>query len=157
MAFEGWNDAGDAASSAAHYIAEQAKAETFAELDPEPFYDFQTTRPMVRLQGSRRQIDWPKNTFARGSIGAPWEASATKRLDTRPLARTDLDGRFEIRGVTLPQIHARAVGFLDRTVYAVGPHAREAGRFGIPGHPGQNPHHGKFWRSDPATDDDSTA
>ncbi len=69
MAFEGWNDAGDAASSAAHYIAEQAKAETFAELDPEPFYDFQTTRPMVRLQGSRRQIDWPKNTFARGSIG----------------------------------------------------------------------------------------
>ncbi|MFW2380966.1 MAG: PAC2 family protein [Acidimicrobiales bacterium] len=69
MAFEGWNDAGDAASSAAQYIAEQAKAETFAELDPELFYDFQTTRPMVRLQGANRQIDWPQNTFAHGSLG----------------------------------------------------------------------------------------
>jgi proteasome assembly chaperone (PAC2) family protein len=69
MAFEGWNDAGDAASSAAHYIAQQVNAEVFARMDPEPFYDFQNTRPLVRLDGSSRLIDWPDNTFGYGSLG----------------------------------------------------------------------------------------
>ncbi len=70
MAFEGWNDAGDAASWAASYIAEKSGATVFAEMDPEPFYDFQNTRPMVRLDGdSGRRIDWPQNTFSHGSLG----------------------------------------------------------------------------------------
>ncbi len=69
MAFEGWNDAGDAASSAAEYIATKAKAEVFAKLDPEPFYDFQQSRPMVRLKDEARTIDWPENTFSHGSLG----------------------------------------------------------------------------------------
>ncbi len=68
MAFEGWNDAGDAASSAAEYIAEQSGATVFAKLDPEPFYDFQQSRPMVRLSDTERVIDWPENTFSHGSL-----------------------------------------------------------------------------------------
>lgn len=59
-AFEGWNDAGDAASTAARYLIERWEAELVATIDPEEFYDFTSTRPQVRLDGAgHRQIDWP--------------------------------------------------------------------------------------------------
>src|SRR5438094_937381 len=48
-AFEGWNDAGDGASSAARYLADAWSARPFATIDPEDFYDFSETRPLVRL------------------------------------------------------------------------------------------------------------
>ena len=63
-AFEGWNDAGDAASFAARYLAKQWDAEQFAELDPEDFYDFTETRPRVKLDDDlQREIMWPANEF----------------------------------------------------------------------------------------------
>jgi predicted ATP-grasp superfamily ATP-dependent carboligase len=63
-AFEGWNDAGDAASFAARYMANQWDAKQFAELDPEDFYDFTETRPRVRLDDNlQREIIWPANEF----------------------------------------------------------------------------------------------
>src|ERR1044072_827685 len=46
-AFSGWNDAGDAASAALTFIGESLKAERFARIDPEDFYDFQSTRPQI--------------------------------------------------------------------------------------------------------------
>jgi len=59
-AFEGWNDAADAASTAARYLRDRWSARPFASIDPEEFYDFSSTRPQVRLaQGVTRQIDWP--------------------------------------------------------------------------------------------------
>jgi proteasome assembly chaperone (PAC2) family protein len=58
-AFDGWNDAGEAASSALDAIAQGLGAETFATLDPEEFYDFQVTRPTVRLVDGSRRVDWP--------------------------------------------------------------------------------------------------
>jgi len=58
-AFDGWNDAGEAASSAMDAIGAGLEAETFATIDPEEFYDFQTARPTVRLADGHRQIDWP--------------------------------------------------------------------------------------------------
>jgi proteasome assembly chaperone (PAC2) family protein len=59
-AFEGWNDAGDAASTAARYLIERWDAELVADVDPEEFYDFTATRPQVRLdEDAQRQIDWP--------------------------------------------------------------------------------------------------
>lgn len=65
MAFEGWNDAGDAASTAARRLSESFKAEPFAELEAEPFYDFTAARPFVKL-GSKgeRTIEWPENIFS---------------------------------------------------------------------------------------------
>ena len=61
-AFEGWNDAADAASTAARYLAERWGGRTFATLDPEDFYDFSSTRPQVRLVGGiTREIVWPTN------------------------------------------------------------------------------------------------
>jgi predicted ATP-grasp superfamily ATP-dependent carboligase len=61
-AFEGWNDAGDAASSAVAFLSSALEAERFAHVDTEEFYDFQTNRPRIRLvtEGeSRREIEWP--------------------------------------------------------------------------------------------------
>jgi proteasome assembly chaperone (PAC2) family protein len=59
-AFEGWNDAGDAASTAARYLAERWDAEVIAQIDPEEFYDFSSTRPQVRLDDEDlREIVWP--------------------------------------------------------------------------------------------------
>ncbi|OWY62268.1 hypothetical protein B7486_59360, partial [cyanobacterium TDX16] len=48
-AFEGWNDAGDAATGAAEFLRDRWSAQPFAEIDPEDFYDFTSTRPRVRL------------------------------------------------------------------------------------------------------------
>jgi proteasome assembly chaperone (PAC2) family protein len=60
-AFEGWNDAADAASTAAHYLAEAVEAEPVATVDPEDFYDFTVVRPQVRLvDGLSREIRWPE-------------------------------------------------------------------------------------------------
>ena len=59
-AFTGWNDAGDAASSAVRTLIETSGATALAEIDPEWFTDFATVRPHVRLDAERnRTIIWP--------------------------------------------------------------------------------------------------
>jgi proteasome assembly chaperone (PAC2) family protein len=59
-AFKGWNDAGDAASSAISYVGTALDAHRFATIDPEEFYDFQATRPRVKMvEGQTREIVWP--------------------------------------------------------------------------------------------------
>jgi hypothetical protein len=58
-AFTGWNDAGDAASSAVRALVERWDATPVAEIDPEPFTDFATIRPHVRINDGRRSIVWP--------------------------------------------------------------------------------------------------
>ncbi len=59
-AFSGWNDAGDAASAALTFIGESLGAERFARIDPEDFYDFQSTRPHIRFNEDRtREVTWP--------------------------------------------------------------------------------------------------
>ncbi len=63
-AFEGWNDAGDAATGAVEHLWERWDATTIAQIDPEDFYDFTSTRPQVRRDDDgRRTIDWPANEF----------------------------------------------------------------------------------------------
>lgn len=72
-AFRGWNDAGDAASSAATHLAQVWNARKVASIDPEEFYDFQAVRPQVELdEGFARRITWPANEFhaARRPAGA---------------------------------------------------------------------------------------
>jgi hypothetical protein len=46
-AFEGWNDAGEAASGAIEQLAREWDADPVAALDPEDYYDFQVNRPTV--------------------------------------------------------------------------------------------------------------
>ncbi|MBW8730336.1 MAG: PAC2 family protein [Terrabacter sp.] len=58
-AFEGWNDAGEAATSAVRHLAEVWDAEVVAAFDPEDYYDFQVNRPRVSLEEGRRMLAWP--------------------------------------------------------------------------------------------------
>ena len=59
-AFEGWNDAGEAASAALAHLEQVWKAHRFAEFDPQNYHDFQVNRPVVRTDDDgRRGITWP--------------------------------------------------------------------------------------------------
>jgi proteasome assembly chaperone (PAC2) family protein len=59
-AFTGWNDAGDAASAALSFLGSALGATRFARIDPEEFYDFQSTRPKVANDAAgHREIIWP--------------------------------------------------------------------------------------------------
>ena len=60
VAFEGWNDAGDAATGALEHLELIWDAKPLAALDPEDYYDFQVNRPTVSLVGGiSRRIEWP--------------------------------------------------------------------------------------------------
>jgi proteasome assembly chaperone (PAC2) family protein len=62
--FEGWNDAGDAASDAAEWLVRIFDGNEFASIDPEEHFDFQSTRPRVDLvEGISRRVSWPENNF----------------------------------------------------------------------------------------------
>lgn len=64
-AFEGWNDAGSAASSAVAALAETWRAREVRTLDPEPYHDFQVNRPVVgRDEDGNRIIQWPVTTVS---------------------------------------------------------------------------------------------
>jgi hypothetical protein len=64
-AFEGWNDAGSAASNAVAVLAEAWNAREVRSLDPEPYHDFQVNRPVVATDESgKRVIEWPLTTVS---------------------------------------------------------------------------------------------
>ena len=59
-AFEGWNDAGDAATSAVEHLETVWAAEPVCAIDPDDYYDFQVNRPTVSLvDGQARRVTWP--------------------------------------------------------------------------------------------------
>jgi proteasome assembly chaperone (PAC2) family protein len=65
-AFEGWNDAGDAATTAARWLRDRWAPDVVADIDSEDFYDFTSTRPQVRLDGDVRRIEWPSTDVSVG-------------------------------------------------------------------------------------------
>ena len=68
-AFEGWNDAADAASSVVDHLAEVWDAGRSPRIDPEDFYDFQVNRPTSA----------PTRTACGGSPGPPPSCSVARR------------------------------------------------------------------------------
>ncbi len=69
-AFAGWNDGGEAATTAARDLRDRWVARRFASLDPEEFYDFQVNRPVVRLEaGLARRLEWPRNDLSVARAG----------------------------------------------------------------------------------------
>jgi proteasome assembly chaperone (PAC2) family protein len=64
-AFEGWNDAADAASSVVDHLMRVWGARVVAAIDPEEFYDFQMNRPVVGTnEEGHRRITWPSTQLA---------------------------------------------------------------------------------------------
>ena len=63
-AFRGWNDAAAAASTALGAVANSLDSELIARIDPEEYFDFQSTRPTISMdEGQTRRIDWPENNL----------------------------------------------------------------------------------------------
>lgn len=76
VAFEGWNDAGEAASSAVRQVIEACELEPFDEIEPDEFVDFTFARPVVRrLEDGTRMLTWP-STIAY----APTRASTRRAI-----------------------------------------------------------------------------
>ncbi len=64
VAFEGWNDAGEAASGAVRMLKEQLDVYPIAEVDPEDYFDYQFNRPSVSAdEDGNRQLIWPGVTI----------------------------------------------------------------------------------------------
>jgi proteasome assembly chaperone (PAC2) family protein len=67
-AFRGWNDAAAAASTALASVVNSLDGQLIARIDPEEYFDFQSTRPTITFdEGQTRRIDWPENNV----IAAP--------------------------------------------------------------------------------------
>lgn len=63
LAFEGWNDASDAASRVLYYLMEHHDVTPLARLDLENYISYQESRPLVTLEGRVRSIRWPTVGF----------------------------------------------------------------------------------------------
>ena len=127
-AFEGWNDAGEAATTAVDAVAGALGADTFATIDPEEFYDFQVTRPQIRLDGGLRRIDWPAVELRAARLpGGERDLilvrGAEPNLRWRTFARelVELAGRFGVEmivtvGALLAEVlHSRPVQVVSST------------------------------------------
>jgi hypothetical protein len=67
LAFEGWNDACESASTAVSFVNDVLRGVPLADIDPDDYYDFTVLRPTVRYRaGSSGPIDWPSNDFRNG-------------------------------------------------------------------------------------------
>ncbi len=67
LAFEGWNDACESATSAIRFVNSTLRGVPLADIDPDDFYDFTVRRPQVEYQAGRSgPIAWPSNDFRYG-------------------------------------------------------------------------------------------
>jgi hypothetical protein len=84
-AFQGWNDAGDAASGAVSFLASSLRASRFARVEPEEFFDFQSTRPRIRFsEHDAREITWPGvEVFEGRAPKAPRDTSSCRASSRR--------------------------------------------------------------------------
>lgn len=81
VAFEGWNDATEAASAALRAIADQFSAQTLEAVDPEDYYDFQFSRPVVELdEAGNRILSWPGTELLHASADAIKQFPAAQDL-----------------------------------------------------------------------------
>ena len=103
VAFEGWNDAGDAATGALEHLELIWDAKPLAALDPEDYYDFQVNRPTVSLVGGVSRRDRVADDAHLGGPAAGQRAG--RRPDPRHraqhavagvLRRADRDPRSEL-------------------------------------------------------------
>ncbi|MGI5952612.1 MAG: PAC2 family protein [Brooklawnia sp.] len=63
-AFEGWNDAADAATAVVDHLANTYPTDLVFELDAEEYYDYQIVRPRVVNNDDQREIVWPATSLS---------------------------------------------------------------------------------------------
>lgn len=122
-AFEGWNDAGDAATDALKLLGEHFGAREVFEVAPDDYYDYQYTRPILRRgRSGERKLQWPTTHLARATVPETnlelvllhgWEPSYKWRTFTAELLEqaNELDVDFVVMiGALLADIpHTRPI------------------------------------------------
>jgi hypothetical protein len=97
LAFEGWNDAGESASSAVRYLADALAGAPLGRIDAERFYDFTVQRPEVRLDGAgARRIEWPAFAFRYAVVPGRCELVTGVGAEPHLLWRTFCDEVVEL-------------------------------------------------------------
>ncbi|WP_149085288.1 MULTISPECIES: PAC2 family protein [Microbacterium] len=122
-AFDGWNDAGEAATGAVGALQSAGGYDLVHSVDPELYFDYQYTRPATRLDGEgRRQMTWPEAALWRPRDPGPgpefwlltgaepartWQAFASEFIDVA--LRDDITG-FVTLGAMLSDVpHTRPI------------------------------------------------
>ncbi len=133
VAFEGWSDAGDAASSAVGFLADRWSSRLVASIEAEEFFDFTETRPRAELDDEGvRHIVWPRNELRAASVPG-METDVLLLLGTEPQLRwrtfcRQITGAAEALGVS----QVISLGALLAEV----PHTRETSVMGSSQDPG---------------------
>jgi hypothetical protein len=85
-AFEGWNDAGDAASGALRLVKDAGEYVPLFAVDAEQYYDFQYTRPMLSIgEDGRRSLAWPgTQIFGPADTSVDAESALYLMIGTEP-------------------------------------------------------------------------
>lgn len=122
-AFDGWNDAGEAASAALALLREEGEYEQVYSVDPELYFDYQYTRPHVGFDAEgRRTLSWPEATLlrpARATRGVQlwllhgveparaWQAFAAELIDVA--LREDITGLVSLGSMMSDVPHTRPI------------------------------------------------
>ncbi|MFF2633636.1 PAC2 family protein [Microbacterium sp. NPDC058021] len=122
-AFDGWNDAGEAASAAVALLREEGAYEPVFSVDPELYFDYQYTRPQISLDAEgRRVLNWPETTLwrpSRRSRGTQlwlltgveparaWQAFAGEIIDVA--LREDITGLVSLGSMMADVPHSRPI------------------------------------------------
>ena len=122
-AFDGWNDAGEAASGAIAALRAEVDYEPVHTVDPELYFDYQYTRPSTRMDATgRRELRWPEATLWRPSapVAGPelwlltgseparaWQAFATEFIDVA--LRDDVTGLITLGAMLSDVPHTRPI------------------------------------------------
>jgi proteasome assembly chaperone (PAC2) family protein len=130
-AFKGWNDAAESATLALSTLDDQWHAERVATIDPEEYFDFQMTRPTVRLiDGRTREIEWPETVLSAGSMGEERDvvllAGLEPNLRWRGFCETIVEAALQLKVQTIVSLGA---------LLADVPHTRPVQITGIAGDP----------------------
>lgn len=123
VAFDGWNDAGEAASSAVAHLRGEGRYEPVFTIDPELYFDYQYTRPTVTVDGDgRRALRWPEATLLRPTrptrgtqlwlLTGPeparaWQAFAGEFIDVA--LREDVTGMVSLGSMMSDVPHTRPI------------------------------------------------
>src|ERR1700712_2825707 len=121
VAFEGWNDAGEAASGAARALRDQLELVPIADLEPEDYFDYQFNRPTTSIdENGDRTLEWPGVTLWGPLDGGPgihvllgtepsrgWKTFSTEVIDA--LASAGIDGIVFLGAMLADVPHTRPI------------------------------------------------
>ncbi|MFJ4038742.1 PAC2 family protein [Microbacterium sp. NPDC090007] len=122
-AFDGWNDAGEAASAAASLLRADVEYEVVHTVDPELYFDYQYTRPQVGVDAEgRRTLTWPEARLLRPVVRSDdaeiwllvgveparaWQAFAAEFIDVA--LREDVSGFVALGSMMSDVPHTRPI------------------------------------------------